>query len=506
MNLRRRLMSSGGFLLALFLVIAAVFYSTITTAQSSFVGSLPPGYAISSGQLIMGKSCSCATGAITGAPPLPPPCGTNRCFGNSYTRYGVISTNSEAVKSTTCDEVKQATGRNLPPCFQLDGDDAVVIIGSMSPVQNLAYYSYTLYQNLTYNSQSATNYTFIESSVGTTPNISNFKLGLNGKYALIMTASTKTLNIIKRALRTTGVPDSIMNTYLIPTNVTNVGKVNYPDQLSLQLRLTYQSAQESQQIINFVQQTAPETKVLFIKAPGTHGDITFDDIPKWEDTLRANDIEYRTGLDQRLALLEKSVTNTYLRRGFTLKARLTQSLRHVDTNECRESLTDCAFDSPDALYSSFPCDFSPTELSSGNCNIQLGLNNEDVLMLIGVDHTLVGDKTLAAYFSQESKAIPGSKDGTFSFMGLHTQNSAKQYWPRTKGDNLYAVKIARYCGPAPFCSAVPYQRYAPDQPRFYPDQDTGFYIVGRIYLDKATGSGPNPANLIPAILLWFTKS
>lgn len=492
--------------IALSLFIYTLFNSGITTAQSTFAGNLPPGYALYSGQLLMGKSCSCATGAITGAPSLPPSCGTNRCFGNSYTRYGVISTNADAVKSTTCDVIKQATGRNIPPCFQLDGDDAVVITGSLSPVQNLAYYSYTLYQNLTADSRSPTAYTFIESSVGTTPNISNFKLGSNGKYALIMTASTSTLNIIKSALLNSGVPDAITNSYLIPTEVTNVGKTDYPDQLSLQLRLTYQSEPEKQNIINFVEQTAPATRVLFVKAPGTNGDITFNNISSWEDTLRADDIEYRTRLDQRLNLLEQSVTNTYLRRGFTLKARLLQSLRHVDPNECRESLTDCAFDSPDALYSSFPCDFSPTELSSGNCNIQLGLNNEDVLMLIGVDHTLVGDQTLAAYFSQESKAIPGSKDGTFSFMGLHTQNSAKQYWPRTQGDNLYAVKIARYCGRAPFCAAVPYQRYAPDQPRFYPDQDTGFYIVGRIYLDKATGSGPNPANLIPAILLWFTKS
>jgi hypothetical protein len=497
MHLQKRLSTLIVFSLSLLILISGVFYANKITAQTSFINSLPPGFISYPGQLAMGKSCSCATGGISGAPPQAPPCGTDVCFGSSSTRYGFILTRAEGINSTACDQIRQQTP-SLPPCFQLDGDDAVVISGSMSPLQNLSYYGFTLYQSLTYSDKYRSNFAGIQSSIGLNINKVNLKLGINGRYVLIFTANNRTLNIIKRALNTSGVPDAIINHYPVPASVTNLGKTNYPDQLTLQLRLTSQSPEEKQQVNSFVQETAPATKVLFIKGPGENGQITFDNIPKWEDTLRSNPIEYQIGLDRQLALLERSVTNTYARQGYAVKARLTESLRHVDPKECRDTSTGCVYDSPDALYSSFPCDFSPTKLRSGTCFFQLDQNSDDVLMLLGVNHSLVGDKTLAAYFSTESRTGEGSKDGTFSFVGLYTQDSAKQYWPRTKGDNLYAVKITRDCGSSPYCASVPFLGE--------PSDTTGFYIVGRIYLDQATASGPNPANLIPAVLLWFSKS
>lgn len=497
MYLPKSIISVLAFLLALCIIIAGVFYAKTTTAQSSFIGSLPPGYTTYPGQLVMGKSCSCATGGISGAPALAPPCSTNVCFGSSFTRYGFIFTRSEGINSTACDQIRRRTP-SLPPCFQLDADDAVIISGTISPLQNLSYYGFTLYQSLIYNSNYRSNYAGIQSSVGLNLNKANLKLGNNGKYVLIFTASTRTLNVIKQALQNIGVPKTIINHYPIPNTVANLGKIDYPDQLTLQLRLTAQSSEDKQQINTFVQQSAPETNVLFIKAPGENGDITVDSIPKWEDTLRNNTIEYKMGLDRQLALLERSVTNTYARQGYNVKARLTESLIHVDPKECIASTIGCVYDSPDALYGSFPCDFSPTTLRSGNCFIQLEQTSDDVLMLLGVDHTLVADQTLAAYFSDESRTGAGSKDGTFSFVGLSTQGSAKQYWPRSKGDDLYAVKIARDCGDSPYCASVPFLGDVSDP--------TGFYIVGRTYLDKVTASGPNPANLIPAVLLWFSKN
>lgn len=497
MHLPRSLASILAFVLALFVVISGVFYARTTTAQSSFIGSLPPGYATYPGQLAMGKSCSCATGGISGAPAPAPPCATTVCFGSSSTRYGFILTRTEGINSTACDQIRLKTP-SLPPCFQLDGDDAVVISGSMSPLQDSSYYGFTLYQSLIYNSNYRSNYAAIQSSVSLNLNKANLKIGTNGKYVLIFTANTRTLNVIKRSLQSIGVPNAIINHYPVPASVANLGKVDYPNQLTLQLRLTSQSPEEKQQVNTFVQQTAPETKVLFIKGPGQNGDITFDNIPKWEDTLRSNTIEYKTGLDRQLEILEKSVTNTYARQGYSIKARLTESLLHVDPKECIASAIGCVYDSPDALYSSFPCDFSPSDLRSGNCFIQLEQTSDDVLMLLGVNHTLVGDKTLAAYFSDESRTGAGSKDGTFSFVGLYTKGSAQQYWPRSKGENLYAVKITRDCGDAPYCASAPFLGEASDK--------TGFYIVGRTYLDKVTASGPNPANLIPAVLLWFSKN
>lgn len=483
---------------AIFICTSIIITSDKTAAQPSFVGSLPAGYTAYPGQLKMGKSCTCATGGITGAPSAGPLCETSGCFGSSRTRYGWLTTNTPGIQSTVCNQLSRAI-LPLPPCFQLDGDDAVVISGSISPLQNLSYYSFNLYESLTYDNQYPSNYAALQRSVNLGFNNVTLKKGTNGKYIIIVSANTNTVNVVKDALRATGVPDQIMNTYLVPASVTNVGNASYPDQLSLSLRLSFQSETERQNINTFTQQSAPGTAVLFIKGPGIDGDITEDTLPKWEDTLRANNIEYSTGLDQKLKALEQAVISIYTRQGYSLKARIPENLLHVDPIFCSTEGKTCVYDSPDALYSSFPCDFSPSVLRNSNCEIDLGpANSNDVVMWLGVDHTLVGDKTLASYFSAESQTFIGSNDEKFSLVGLYTQGSANQYLQRQQADKLYAVKITRSCNNTPYCVAVPYLGTG--------SNETGFVIVGRIYLDKATGSGPNPANLIPATLLWLTKS
>ncbi|HEY9606859.1 MAG TPA: hypothetical protein V6C85_34945 [Allocoleopsis sp.] len=494
-----KLISFLGIIAALLVFCGIQVYSDTTAAQPSFIGNLPAGYTAYSATLAMGKSCSCALGGISGSPPPPPPCGTVRCVGSSNTRYGWIKTTAPGINSTFCDEKRQTTGNSIPPCFMLDGDDALVISGSMSPVQNISYYSFTFYQTYIYNSDSSSNYTLVRSSVNLGFNNSNLKQGSNGKYVLIAAANTQTINVVKQALRGAGVPDAIMNTYLVPASVTNLGNVDYPDQLSLALRLTGQSEAERQQVDTFAQQTAPATTVLFIKGPGLNGDVTFADLPKWEDTLRVNPVEYTTGLDQNLKELESTVIRRYNRQGYKLKARLSESLLHLDPDVCRANLESCVYDAPDALYTSFPCDFSPSPIRSGNCQIELTPNSNDVLMWIGVNHSIVGDKTLAAYWSGESQGFQGGNDGTFAFVGLNTQGSANQYLSRIQAANLYAIKITRSCGNDLYCASVPFIGRISNN-------KTGFILIGRTYLDKATGSGPNPANLIPATVLWFTRS
>lgn len=368
----------------------------------------------------------------------------------------------------------------------------------MSPVQNLTYYSFTVYQSYTQNSLSPSQYTQIGSSVGLSLNRESLKLDANGKYVLIVTASTNTLNAIKDSLRATGVPDQIINSYLIPTSIANLGSTPYPDQLSLLLRLTSQSDTERKQVESFVKKTAPLTQVLFIKAPGINGDITFDNLLKWEDTLRADNVEYRTGTYRRLRELEQAVTKAYNRQGYKQKARLIESFFHIPPELCRKNFSSCNYDSSDALYTRFSCDFAPSpSLAGKNCNIQLGANSNDVLMLLGVNHSLVGDQTLATYISQESKTTKGD-DSTFTFVGSYTQGSASQYLAKQKAADLYAVKITRNCGNELYCVGIPYRGLTPEK--------TGFYLSGRIYLDKVSKSGPNPANLVPSVLLWFTRS
>ena len=486
--------------LALLIISCSIFYAFATTAQTSFSGSLPPGYQVFPGQLEVSFSCSCSSGGLAEAPePLPRCAKTFGCSGSSYTQYARFATKTEGINSNLCDRI-QAVLKVGFPCFVLDGDDAVVVSGTMSPAQNLTYYSFTLYQSYVYDPQYRRNYTGTRSSLNLGLNNKTLKRGKNGQYAIIVTANRNTFNVMKNALNAAGVPDEIINSYFIPASITNLGTSDFPNTLSFLLRLTFQTDEEKKQVQTFTKQTIPATKVFFAKGPGLKGDITFDDIPQWQDTLRAKRIEYNLGLDKKLIALEKAVTDNYTQQGYRLKARLTENLFHLNADNCRRDLTSCGYDSPDALYSFFPCDFSPAPNQSVNsCIIQLEQNSDDVLMLLGVNHSLVGDKTLAAYTSKESKPVyTGSYDGTFAFLSLYARNSAEQYLSPSDATNLLAVKIARSCGDSPYCVATPYLGDSTG--------DTGFFILSRAYLDKVTGSAPNPANLIPSTLLCFTKN
>jgi hypothetical protein len=488
---RRKLILIFFYTVALQIFIFTVLHLNPTTAQSSFIAHLPTGYTAYSGKLQMGQACTCATGVLTGAPPPSlPPCGTF-CYGSSSnTRYGWFSTTARGINSTFC---------RSSPCFQLDGDDAIVIQGSMSPIQNLTYYSFTFYQSFTTTNQPSNRYTATQGSVNLGLNNASLKIGSDGRYVVIVTANTNTLQVLENSLQRAGISRQIINNYLVPASLTNVGTSTYPDQLSLLLRLTAQTEIETQKVNAFIQQTVPATTVSFIKGPGINGNVAFEDLPKWENTLRVNQAEYTAKLDRSLAVLERSVINSYRQKGYSLKTRKTENLLHIDANLCRSLPINCQYDSPDAIYTGFPRDDYTNPVKPGFFKIQLAPNSDDVLMLLGVNHSLVGDETLATYLSEESQLYPEIQDGTFSFMGLYTKGSASQYIASSKSAYMYAVKIARTCGTNElYCVNVPDQGNASGQ--------TGFYIIGRIYLDKVTKTGPNPANLIPGTLLWFTKN
>jgi hypothetical protein len=131
--------------------------------------------------------------------------------------------------------------------------------------------------------------------------------------------------------------------------MTNVGTSAYPDQLSFLVRLTSQTPEERQQVDAFVQENSTVTKVAFIKGPGANGDVTYDNLPKWEDTLRANNVEYITGLNQKLRQLEQAVISRYVKEGYKFYASLTENMSHGDARYCSTNPTYCAYDSPDAL-------------------------------------------------------------------------------------------------------------------------------------------------------------
>ncbi|MBD2429614.1 MULTISPECIES: hypothetical protein [Fischerella] len=472
-------------------------FSGKAAANSTFKENLPPGYQLYSGALVVGQSCSCADFGLPGAPKAPPCPETTDdiCFGSSNTRYAWAYTDVAGIKGEECVE-KQQEGLTIGPCFQLDGDDAVVIYGK-TPDQ-ITYYSMTLYNSLAYN-QSAGDYALTMASINLDLNNRNLQTAnsspFNSNYAIIVTSNTGTLNAVRNALIKSGIPAKAINNYIFPAKYANAATSATPEQLSFLLRMTTQTTQERQRVDTFAQQTAPNTKVVFVKAPGTTGDVTDAQLKHWEDNLRTDTTEYQQQLDKKLDSLQANVVNYYQQQGYTLKHTITETLKHSDPVGCNTNYNFCAYDSPNAIYTSYVCDFAQVTVLGCAISPKQG----DFLMLIGVDHSSVvadPNKGLATYFSYESK---GAKGESFSFVGLYTQGSANRFFPLGDGSNLFAIRISPYsCGDDPYC-VIPYSKGSPED-------ENSFFLLGRVYLDKVTATGPNPANLIPARLLWFTKS
>lgn len=106
---------------------------------------------------------------------------------------------------------------------------------------------------------------------------------------------------------------------------------------------------------------------------------------------------------------------------------------------------------------------------------------------------------LGTYFSYAVTRY-GDLAGLVTFVDLETLGSADVYLAGTSVDpsNVFAMQVSRNCNGTPYCLEVPWGTNG--NPQF--DQ---FMLTTRIYLDNITGSAPNPANFVPAKLLWFVK-
>lgn len=620
----------------------------------SFIGNLPVGYQAFSGTLIRTDDFTTAVeGGIYGAPPPETASGDAVSFGNPNTRYAWAYTPEPGIGY---DYRPQESSFQIPPSFQLDGDDALVLFGQ-TPA-SISYMSLNLYNTLRPRSDGAEGgvdgYSYSGSSIGLGLNQTNLRTTkdngeapFNNQFALIVTSNITTRDRIQASLISTGIPGTIINSYLFPENFADVGKTEKPNQLSFLLRYTFQTESERQIIdqymenipairnpvdfdeytlqsygsedrysqvvlgdegrtfqisgntwkrINNSYKITPNTvlefdfksdrrgevhgigfdndnnisndrffklygseargisafnnyngsgqwqhyvvpvgqfftgdmnaltfindndvlrstsnslfsnikiyenvanpviNVAFVKGPRQNGDVTT--IPNWTETLRDNPVELSLG--SNLDTLQQSVLNTYAQQGYTLKQALNEEIRHVDSDVTRATDQFGAYDSPDANYTSFRGGQEDPLLGS----IIRFESDDDILIMIGADHTITGDNTNATYWSYESKAVGPSTPKTFSFTNYYTTNSAAQFVSPEVAQDLFAVKIARssiFGGGQPYMVNIPVDSGTTSL-------QNQFSIVGRVYLDKITGSGPNPANLLPSRILWLTKS
>lgn len=264
----------------------------------------------------------------------------------------------------------------------------------------------------------------------------------------------------------------------------------------------------------------PVIKAAFIKGPGVEGDVTEEF--RWEDLLdqgllRENSVETDLGLVDTLELLEGNIIEAYTQAGYTLvdqylegnkegvpSAEELTAKNHIDVEPCR-GLGYCAFDSPDALYSTFVKldTTAETLVAAESERNRIEINSpDDVIVLFGVDHSSIGDGTLASYISFAS-IFESQSVSSFSFTGAQAQGSADQYLPSDLSEHLFAVNIVpsnQFGDDTPFTVNIPFEDL------ISADNPLSLTINGRAFLDEITATAPNPANLIPARLLVFSRA
>jgi hypothetical protein len=123
-----------------------------------------------------------------------------------------------------------------------------------------------------------------------------------------------------------------------------------------------------------------------------------------------------------------------------------------------------------------------------NSAVALGNNTNDFIIVYGVNHVATGKamySNFAVYGADIWNGVGAISDADFN-------GTAKEYLPdNPNAKYLYVYKIARNCNGSSHCFEVP---TGPGAYGIHLDQP--LYIFWRIYLEKATGTGPSYSEIV----------
>jgi hypothetical protein len=386
--------------------------------------------------------------------------------------------------------------------FQLDGDDVIAIYGVTPP--QITYYSFTMNEMAEY-SETLGDYTETSSSIGLSINQANIGTLLgkqfNDFFVLLIAADFGAAELIRNWFLTSGVPEDAINVLYVPNRFTRQGSVT-PSYLCLLTRLTFRNEGEKRTIFDYIERNPPPISGLFFDGPGGAGDVEDDDLMKWEDTLRSDDSEWDAGMDAQLEILVERVREHYEASGLVVAKEGRENLFHAVSERCRQFQFACHFDAPDAVYTQTLCQTGNGEALEP-CQWVLP-NDQDLIAIAGIYHHRFGGGDLATYFSYAATRRV-DKQGVAAVVDVEFAGSAVPFLediPGIEPSDFFVITISRDCGDnESTCIKVPYPSPGsgvPGVPRL-----SSFGIATRVYLDKITGSAPNPESLVPARLLLF---
>ena len=364
--------------------------------------------------------------------------------------------------------------------FLLDRGEAIVLIGLTPPPAQ--YFSYTPYlawklypdgrRRVLATLGDAVNHATVK-TVGPTP--------FNAPIALIFTPDQTTDTRVRGALQHAGYPAAIINTVVFPASMLNLGHGADADQLTIALR-------------NAIWQD-PVAGAAYVKNPPLRVFRVTPRVPATANPFSAPRLRVRgTGqtemeLMNQLGQLREGLITGYAGLHATDVAVMPMCYEGYDLIQRGFPL--CG-DSRDAFYigAGLP----------GYDSIKITLENDEFLMLYGVNHVATGKATYMntnVYASETAKLTLGAIDDR-KFPG-----TAFSYLPAgdPASNLMYAYKVARNCAGQSNCL----QLSVPEGcTRLTLNSDTLLGVFTRIYVEPASKVGPAMPEILYDRVLKFS--
>ena len=397
--------------------------------------------------------------------------------GNPYTLYGILAVPTDPEdRRTACTKMDVIEG-TCTTKFPMSGNDAILIGGRT--ISDAMYFNFILNQDDRWDGEGGREMT--ESSIGL--GINHLTLNtldpdpFGARFMMIVTASTTTATILKNALMDFGFPAEMINEDLFHRDFANGHMGEMADNLAFMYRIS--SANEAI-LDEYI--TDPPVSGWIVRG----ATITMGDVVSVEEWVPRSDMAEWGGGDDLFTLLKGIVT--YYWPEYEMPDRLViETSGHIDPEDCRGETAHpekCHYDNPDSLYNSF------RQSGGALCTPYLD-DEDDFVMIVGVNHHLYGIETYFSYFiNRERDMFPIA-----GFLGVDVVGSARRFWPET-GDQFFAYKVALNCHGDPWCLELP-----TGEDGIEPGER--FFVSGRTYLDPVSMTGPDPDNFVPAYLLWY---
>jgi hypothetical protein len=385
--------------------------------------------------------------------------------------------------------------------FQLDGDSAIAMFGTTPPP--ITYYSITMNEFARYRPDTGK---MVQTNTSVALSVNNENIGttqgrpFDAKFVVIIAAQRAAAQQARDFFLRQGVPAGSINTILFPHRFTKQSSNPAPT-LNVLSRLTYRTEAEHDAMVAYIERATPAMKALYFKGQGVAGDVEDSEIPRWEDMLRDDRSEYSPEAIAGLNLLASRVQQHYAGLGYQVKEQAAEILHHIDPQTaCRDLWKTCNYDAPDALYGRFYCqrgDATEPQLCTGVLP-----DGNSRAIIVGLNHHRFGQDELMTYYSYAVTRLTDLQ-GIATLSDLRIQGSAASFMSdQPNPDDYFVISISRDCGTEVHCMQIPYDDQ-PDVPGL-----TKFgrvEIATRIYLDKLTGTAPNPANFQGARLYWIKR-